>query len=741
MNWKLILIVCLLGVVSCEDSTTAGGDTTTIEATNSSSKLLLSDDGIADFKSSNSDVVKNTLKELSQSVDVILTAPIEIPQPVDAGGGYSHEKHKQNYAELYKVALSQSLDPQEDKLTYIRNMFDGYANMYPTLGMHPKDKENHPGGKLYWQGLNEAVTLFYMIQSYDLTRGYLTEDERLKIEKDLLRPMAKFLSEDSYEVFNKIHNHGTWSVAAVGMTGMVLGDDDMVQRSIYGSNKDGKTGFIAQLDHLFSSDGFYSEGPYYHRYAILPFIAFAQAIENNEPEVKIFEHRDGILRKAVTTLLQLTDEQGRFYPINDAIKSKTWESDEVVFATNIAYKQYKDASLLPVIKMMNKISYTDAGVIAANAITDDTEDFYNRPSMFIADGVEGKSGGLALMRSPQNTSGQLQAVLKFSTQGMGHGHFDRLSLSVYDYGNEIMPDYGAARFLNIETKRGGRYLPENKTYAQHTIAHGAVVLDEKSQYKGNVKYSEEHVSHAVKTDMSGERLQVSIAADSTAYNGTNLSRSITMINEPEISNRPFLIDLYHIDSKTSHQMDLNYPFFGDIIDTQFDYSRPVNKTVLGKDNGYNHLEVLAQGSPKSNATNTQFSFLQAQRFYSITSVTDASTQLFITQTGANDPEFNINLQRQYLIRQPKNKTSHTFASVIEPHGFFDPVKETVTYPKSVISNLKHEQQDGYDIVTFNAGGAMYLYTLSRKRDNNKNHTIEYNGKSYSWDGTHQLIKL
>ena len=268
-----------------------------------------------------------------------------------------------------------------------------------------------------------------------------------------------------------------------------------------------------------------------------------------------------------------------------------------------------------------------------------------------------------------------------------------------------------------------------------------LVLDEKSQYKGNVKYSEEHVSHVVKSDMSGERLQVSIAADSTAYNGTNLSRSITMINEPEISNRPFLIDLYHIDSKTSHQMDLNYPFFGDIIDTQFDYSRPVNKTVLGKDNGYNHLEVLAQGSPKSNATNTQFSFLQAQRFYSITSVADASTQLFITQTGANDPEFNINLQRQYLIRQPKNKTSHTFASVIEPHGFFDPVKETVTYPKSVISNLKHEQQDGYDIVTFNAGGAMYLYTLSRKRDNNKNHTIEYNGKSYSWDGTHQLIKL
>ncbi|KEZ92909.1 heparinase II/III domain-containing protein [Nonlabens ulvanivorans] len=731
----IVLAFLIMTATACEQKQTA------IESSGSSSQLLLSTSGINALKNSDNSIINQATESLEDKVQEILIEPVIIPQPVDAGGGYSHEKHKRNYAELYQVAISYNLNPSDEKLTYVKEMFDGYANMYPTLGMHPKDKENHPGGKLYWQGLNEAVTLFYMIQAYDMTRDFMTEEERAKIESDLLRPMAKFLSVDSYDVFNKIHNHGTWSVAAVGMTGMVLGDDDMIDRSIYGSNKDSKTGFIAQLDHLFSSDGFYSEGPYYHRYAILPFIAFAEAIENNRPDVKIFEHRDGILRKAVTTLLQLTDEQGRFYPINDAIKSKTWESDEVVFATNIAYKQYKDASLLPVIKMMNKISLTDAGAIAANAITDTTEDFYERPSMFIADGVDGNSGGLSLMRSPQNTAGQLQTVLKFSTQGMGHGHFDRLTLSVYDHGNEIIPDYGAARFLNIETKRGGRYLPENKTYAQHTIAHGAVVLDQKSQYKGNVKYSEEHVSQLVKNDMSNDRLQVTIAADTMAYDGSKLSRSITMVNDADITNRPFIIDLYHVDSNTGHQMDLNYPFFGDIIDTQFDYNRPVNKTVLGTDNGYNHLEVLAKGSPKPNSTNSQFTFLQAQRFYSITSVTDPSTELFITQTGANDPEFNLNLQRQYLIRQPSGSKNHTFVNIIEPHGFFNPIQETVTYPKSAFSELTHEQQGDYDVVTFKIGEEIYLYTLSRKRDGKNNHTITFNGKSYSWDGPHQLIKL
>jgi hypothetical protein len=383
------ILFCATLLYSCEENQDKSVSTSTHNSNHSSSagRLLLTDAGISIFNSSDNPIIKKSVKELHKVTQLIRADEIIMSDHVDAGGGYSHEKAKSNYADLYKVAISNSIDPTDAKKDFISEMFLSYAAIYPKLGLHPKSKENHPAGKLYWQGLNEAVTLFYFIQSYDLAKSFIKQEDRIRIEKDLLVPMAKFLSEDSYEVFNKIHNHGTWSVAAVGMTGMVLGDDDMIDRSIYGSNKDSKTGFLAQLDALFSSDGFYSEGPYYHRYAILPFIAFAEAIENNRPDVKIFDYRDGILQKAVTTLLQLSDEQGRFYPINDAIKSKTWESDEVVFATNIAYNQYKDESLLPVIKMMNNISFTDAGATAALAINADTKKFYERPSLFIADGV------------------------------------------------------------------------------------------------------------------------------------------------------------------------------------------------------------------------------------------------------------------------------------------------------------------------------------------------------------------
>ena len=42
--------------------------------------------------------------------------------------------------------------------------------------------------------------------------------------------------------------------------------------------------------------------------------------------------------------------------------------------------------------------------------------------------------------------------MKYTSQGMGHGHFDKLSYTFYDNNNEVVRDYGAARFLNIDLR-------------------------------------------------------------------------------------------------------------------------------------------------------------------------------------------------------------------------------------------------------------------------------------------------
>ena len=40
----------------------------------------------------------------------------------------------------------------------------------------------------------------------------------------------------------------------------------------------------ANVDEPFSPDGYFTEGPYYQRYASYPFLIFAQALENKKPE-------------------------------------------------------------------------------------------------------------------------------------------------------------------------------------------------------------------------------------------------------------------------------------------------------------------------------------------------------------------------------------------------------------------------------------------------------------------------
>src|SRR3546814_10351649 len=73
-----------------------------------------------------------------------------------------------------------------------------------------------------------------------------------------------------------------------------------------------------------------------------------------------------------------------------------------------------------------------------------------------------------------------------------HGHFDRLGWLYYDETGAVVTDYGAARFLNVEAKHGGRYLPENDSWASTTIAHNTLVVDEQSHFAGD--RSEEHTS-------------------------------------------------------------------------------------------------------------------------------------------------------------------------------------------------------------------------------------------------------
>jgi hypothetical protein len=686
-------------------------------------------------------ILNKSFEKLKKAANKALRSKIDVPIPADNGGGYTHEKHKQNYREMYAAGIAYRVTGDKAYAKFVEDMLLAYAKMYPGLPLHPLKKNDQNAGKLFWQSLNDYVWLVHGIQAYDLVKENVTGANRIVIERDVFRSMAAFISESEggKKTFNSIHNHGTWAEAAVGMTGYVLRDQDMVDRALYGSAKDKKTGFLKQINDLFSPDGYYSEGPYYQRYALQPFMVFAEAININQPELKVFEYRNGVLGKAAKTIFQLTDATGLLLPFNDALKEKSYLTEELMMAADIAYANYNDTSLLPIIRIQDEVMISGSGYKAAKEVQAiDKKTLYEKQSMIIADGADGKAGGVALLRSTTNKKGdQLTLIYKYASQGMGHGHFDRLGIQVYDGDNEILQDYGAARFLNIEAKNGGRYLKENDSYAQQSVAHNTVIIDETSHYNGDWKKGEEHTPKLIFSDIANpQEIQIVSSQEDNAYAGIAMQRTVAMVG----GDAPFVIDVYSLRSKAKHKYDLNFMYNGHLIETDYKYQPAVTSLgVLGAKNGYQHLWNLAEGS--GNIGVSKLTFLNDKKFYSISTLTDASTKMILTKVGANDPEFNLRSESGYIARV-QDKDNYTFVSVIEPHGNFDPRLEQVQNAHSQVQDIKLLlQEENYTAVevTFLKGKTYTLLFANKPADAKTSHKLTVNGKKYDWKGNYKLI--
>ena len=179
---------------------------------------------------------------------------------------------------MYDAGQLYKLTGNADYASFAAKILTSYADVYPDWGIHPAPKEQSPG-RMFWQNLNESWWLVHASQGYGAIKDTLDAESREHIETNLLRNMSEFLSDGSPETFNKIHNHGTWATAAVGLTGYAIGDEDYVEQALMGLDKSGDAGFLKQMDKLFSPDGYYNEGPYYQRYALMPFVVFAQAVQ------------------------------------------------------------------------------------------------------------------------------------------------------------------------------------------------------------------------------------------------------------------------------------------------------------------------------------------------------------------------------------------------------------------------------------------------------------------------------
>jgi hypothetical protein len=694
-----------------------------------------------------------TVKNVKAEVDAEIELGIDTPIPKDFSGGYTHERHKRNFLILQKAGVLFQILEDEKYAIYIRDMLFQYEAMYKNLPVHPQTR-SYARGKLFWQCLNDSNWLVYVSQAYDSIYDWLSEEEREKLEQNLFRPFADFVSIENPQFYNRVHNHSTWGNAAVGMIGLVMGDDELVQRALYGIQDDGlevgakdddggfikvkgqEAGFLANLEEPFSPDGYYTEGPYYQRYAMYPFLVFAQGLHNVKPELKIFEHKDGVLLRAVNALVNLSDADGEFFPLNDGQKGMSYYARELVTAVDIAYHVGgQDPQLLGIAEKQGRVLLDDSGISVAAAIRDGMAQAFEKGSINLSDGADGKQGGVAVLRHGDE---DLTLVFKYAAQGLSHGHYDKLSFSLYEKGDEVLQDYGLARFVNIEQKGGGNYLKENATWAKQTIAHNTLTQNETSHFQGKYEIGSQYHSDLNFFDASANDVQVVSATEINAYPGTEMKRTMAIIKNENFE-KPFLLDLFKVSSDEVNQYDLPFYFMGQVMQVNFEYDSPLVLHILGQKNGYQHLYLEGKGKPSSD--NTKFLWMGNRRFYSLTSVTDASDELLFARLGANDPEFNLRRDAAFMVR--RNDANTVFASVVEPHGIYSPVSEFAVSSNSNISELKVVYDDKkYTAVSIeDLQGHTSIFILSNQDGSaSKQHRVEIDNRAYAWTGPYHYVE-
>jgi hypothetical protein len=492
------------------------------------------------------------------------------------------------------------------------------------------------------------------------------------------------------------------------MTGYLLGDKNLTDMALYGSKKDRTGGYLRQLELLFSPDGFYTEGAYYVRYALMPFVGFAQVIENNEPSLKIFEFRNRIIEKAVFGALQLT------------------------YTNNTAYRQYgHDPGLLWVARQHGEVMLNGAGLAVAQAIQE-TKVLppFGYASVEYTDGGDGTEGGLGILRAG-SVDDQSLLLMKYTGHGLSHGHYDKLGILYYDQGREILQDYGAARFINVESKFGGRYLPETKTWTRQTVAHNTVVVDGESHFGGKEKVSEKHHGerHFFQSDPSLQAVSATVA-DVTP--GVRMQRTVAMIPDAKFV-KPLIVDIIRVVGDKEHQYDLPFYYLGHVVNSNVKYTAAIkNRAPLGEKNGYEHLWVEAEGPAPSSAS---VSWLNGNRYYTLTTAADAGTQLYFTRIGANDPDFNLRPEPGLLFRRKAKET--VFATVLQPHGVFDPVKEFSVGARPPVTGVQvlASTEEGTVVELTGPDGFRWVFmTTNKPADAKADHKIAVGGRTYQWKG-------
>ena len=412
----------------------------------------------------------------------------------------------------------------------------GYARRYPGYPLGTHTSRGGGRGRATFQSLDEANIVVPLARAYDLLRERLPQGDRELIEGDLLRPAADHIRRQR---FGEVHNIECWHHAALAAVGMAVGDDALVDEAI-----DGAFGFRRLLrDGLV--DGLWWEcSSSYHFYAAHALTTLAAVVASSRPACAQAEE----LRRMYAAPLAIQMPDGRLPATNDCWFFSSLRGDlchgvpPARALYEVAAGWFGDPAFHRVLAENYRSAPRDsmeALLYGPDEVRDaDAEGAAGGPRSVGPRSVSLPAIGLTVLRerhAPDSPEPSV-ALLKHGPSGGGHGHPDKLALSLYAAGEPVSPDLGSP----------GYGVPLHRSWYRQSFSHNTVILDRRSQPPARAELVRfDRPPGGSNQVLARVRFGDEVDGDGDLYAGTAMCRAVASAGR-------YVLDLFTVRSPAEH---------------------------------------------------------------------------------------------------------------------------------------------------------------------------------------------
>jgi hypothetical protein len=348
-------------------------------------------------------------------------------------------------AAVRHLALAYAIEGKKEYAEKATEILTKYADAYPHQTIQRAT-------------LEEAVVIIPLAEGYDLLFDAMTEKQRSHIEQNLLWPAAQILSQSGTG-----GNWGSWHLSAVGVVGYATRHQRFID---YATEQ-----FKQQITHQLGDDGLWPESVHtYHFYPLNGFLSFLEANANSGGDLYNWEAKPGKgIREMLTAPLKYAYPDMRLAAINDGWYDSYLPQDQYT----AGYYRYRLPEFAWAARQINRGG--------KSGMTGDMLDPHYRNVLYgetfrghlpapAPESVNFPVLGIAVLRGENRQTREKDMIMTFDYGPfLGHGHPDKMGITLYAKGKLLVPDYGTTGYAS----------PSN-SFLKSTPSHNTIVIDGKN---------------------------------------------------------------------------------------------------------------------------------------------------------------------------------------------------------------------------------------------------------------------